>query len=72
MGAAAAGRIEDFADVGHDFDVCLAEEFVHEGDLLDADAVLAGDAAAEFDALGEDFVARFNHSLDLLLIPLIE
>ena len=38
---------------------------VHEVDLLDADAVLAGDAAAAGEALVEDLVAGRQHALDL-------
>ena len=48
------------------------EELGHELHLLDADAVLAGDAAAEVDALVEDLVARQQDALHLLGVALVE
>ena len=48
------------------------EQQRHELDLLDADAVLAGDAAAERDARVEDLVAGGEHALDLVGVALVE
>ena len=44
----------------------------HLRDLLDADAVLAGDAAAERDARLEDLPAGREHALDLVRVALVE
>src|SRR5262249_28316447 len=47
-------------------------ELRHEIDLLDADAVLAGDAAALRDALLEDLVARREDALHFLGVAFVE
>ena len=48
------------------------EEFRHEVDLLDADAVLPSHAAAQANAFVEDFVAGREDAFDLIRIALVE
>ena len=62
-GAEQAVGVERVAEACHHVQVVVGEQLCHEVDLLDADAVLAGDAAAAVDALVEDLVAGGEHAL---------
>ena len=65
-------RIERTAQPQHLLQIGRAKQLRHEIQLLDADAVLAGDAAAAGDALVQDFRARFQHAPHLIRIALVE
>src|SRR6478672_722986 len=67
-----AAGIERFAEIFHSGQVGWREHLVHEADFFDADAMLAGNAAAASEALIEDLVARGQDALDLLRVALIE
>ena len=56
----------------HCFQIVHPEKLVHEIDLLDTDAVFPGHAAAQFDAAVENLVARFQHTLHLIGVTLVE
>ena len=58
--------VERVAQGDHRRQVLGGEQLGHELHLLDADAVLAGDAPADVDALVEDLVAGLEDALDLL------
>src|SRR5947209_5655016 len=70
--AAAPVRVEGGAQPQHHGQVLGGEEAGHEVDLLDADAVLAGDAAAALHALLEDGVAGGQDAAHLALVALVE
>src|SRR5262245_6131819 len=67
-----ARRVECVAEAGHYVEVLFGEHAVHEVELFEADAVLAGDAAAAGDALQQDFLASRQDALDFLRVPLVE
>ena len=52
--------------------VVRREQLRHEVDLLDADAVFAGHAAAQADALVQDLVTRLQHPPHLIRVALVE
>src|SRR5262249_58193401 len=70
--AAEVGGVERRTQPQHHRQVLRREQLRHEVDLLDADAVLPGDAAAAADALLQDFVARRQHPLYLFAVALVE
>ncbi len=63
--------IENGSQSSHRIEVVLGELLGHEIDFFDADAVLTGHAAAEFDAFFEDFVADGDRIAHLLGIAFI-
>ena len=68
MGSILAGLrrfvgIEGVAQAAHGRQVVVGEQLAHEADFFDADAVLAGHAAAAGDALVENFAAGREHAL---------
>src|SRR3954451_7937364 len=64
--------VEGGPEGGHRGEVVGGEELGHELQLLDADAVLTGDAAADGDAFLQDLVAGQEHAPDLLRVTLVE
>ena len=56
----------------HNGQVARREKLVHKLNLLDADAVFAGDAAAAGDALLEYLAARRQGGMDLFRNALVE
>src|SRR5262245_29030820 len=70
--AAAAFGVEGGAQPQHHVQVFGGEQLGHEVDLLDADAVLAGDAAALADALVKNLMAGGEDALDLVWVALVE
>ena len=72
MGRAAVLRVEGAAQAQHLFQIGRREEFGHEVKLFDADAMLAGHAAAAVNALLEDLVTGRQHSADLVRIAFVE
>src|SRR4051794_14658087 len=65
-------RIKRAAQAKHLIKVTRRKQLRHEVNLLDADAVLAGDAAAAGDALVEDFEAGREDFAHLFGIALVE
>ena len=63
--------VEDFAEFLHRGEVSCGKLFGHEIDFFDADAVFAGDAAAEFDAFFMDVIAGLDSFGDLFRIAFI-
>ncbi len=59
-------RIEGIVDAAHQGEVGVGEEQGHEFALFHANAVLAGEAAADFDAIANDFGGGFQGALELL------
>src|SRR5262249_53285034 len=72
VGIRALLGIEDRAQADHGEEIVGREEQRHLGDLLHADAVLAGDAAAERNARLEYLAARRQHPLHLVRVTLVE
>ncbi len=72
LGAASAIGIERFADIVHHGQIVFREELTHEVDLLDSNAVLSGNAPAEFNALRENFITSEHHAADLVLVAFVE
>ena len=70
--AATTIGIERESQVVHHVQIVGAEELFHEIDLLNADSVLAGDAAAEFDALRQNLIAGLQHALNLIFVAFVE
>src|SRR5204862_4267373 len=58
MRIAAIFRIEDPAQGPHGIEIILCELLLHEINLFDTNAVLAGNAAAEFNAFFQNVLAR--------------
>ena len=71
VGVAALRGVEDFAEFLHRGEVGRGKLFGHEIDFFDADAVFAGDAAAEFDAFFKDVIAGLDSFGDLFRIAFI-
>ena len=63
--------IEGVVDAAHEVEVCVGEKERHEFALFHADAVLAGEAAADFDAITDDFSGGFQSALELLVVAKI-
>src|SRR5262249_7080838 len=61
-GIAEAARVESLAKLMHEGEVRLAEDERHVVHLLEPDAVLAGDGAADLGAALEDLAARLDHA----------
>ena len=72
VGAAAVLGIEGRSKADHHGQVLGREEFGHEIEFLDADAVLARHATTLFDALVEDFMARLQDTPYLVGIAFVE
>jgi hypothetical protein len=61
-------RIERVVNAAHEIEVRVGEEKRHEFAFLHADAVFAGEAAADFDAVANDFRRGFHGALKLLVV----
>jgi hypothetical protein len=57
--------IEGVVDAAHEIEVGVGEEERHELGFFHADAVLAGERAADFDAIADDFGGGFEGALEL-------
>ena len=60
-----AGGIHGIVDAAHEGEVRVGEEQRHEFALFHADPVLAGEAAADFDAITDDFGGGFEGAFEL-------
>src|SRR3954453_6046036 len=72
VGAATPVRVEGIPKRDHGREVLGTEKARHELHLLDPDAVLAGDATPQGDALVEDLMAGEEHAFHLFGISLVE
>ena len=57
--------IEGVVDAAHEIEVGIGEEERHEFRFFHANAVLAGERAADFDAIADDFCGGFESALEL-------
>ena len=64
--------IERIAKPRHDIEVVIRKHAIHETDFLQADAVLARNAATAIEAFAEDLAAGGQHTLDFFGMPLVE
>ena len=60
-----AAGIQGIVDAAHQGKICVGEKQRHEFALFHADAVLAGEAAADFDAVTDDFGGGFQGAFEL-------
>jgi hypothetical protein len=65
VGVERARDVENFAQAGHRREIAFVEHEWKRLALLGSDAVFARDRSAEFDARGEDVVARMRHRFEL-------
>ena len=60
--------IEGVVDAAHEIEVGVGEEKRHEFAFFHADAVFAGEAAADFDAIANDFGGGLHGALELRVV----
>src|ERR1700761_9045182 len=63
--------IKGVVDAAHEIEIGVVEEERHELAFFHADAVLAGETAAHFDAVADDFCGGFHRSLELFVVAKI-
>src|SRR6185369_15977691 len=68
---AESARVKEVSDLPHLLQVLLPEEVAHEGELFDADPVLARQAAAHAADELEDVLARLADAVDHALLALV-
>src|ERR1700722_2948562 len=64
-------RIERVVDAAHEIEIRIGEEKRHEFAFFHADAVFAGEAAADFDAVTNDLRGGFQRTLELFVVAKI-
>ncbi len=64
--------IEGVVDAAHEIEIDIGEEERHELGFFHADAVLAGERAADFDAIADDFGGGLEGAFELLFVARIE
>ena len=64
--------IKNISDLFHSGQVGFIKNPAHEIDFFHTNAMLAGNAATQFQALFQDFFAGFQHQLDLTLVAFIK
>src|SRR5437660_11707509 len=72
VGAEIAAGIERVAEIFHSSQINGREHFAHEADFFDADAMLAGDAAAASQTFVENLIAGGQNALNLGRVALVE
>jgi hypothetical protein len=63
-----AFRIERVVNAAHEYEIGVIEEERHEFAFFHTDAVFAGEAAADFDAVADDFGRGLHGALELLVV----
>src|SRR5713226_8451646 len=64
--------IEGVVDAAHEIEIGIGEEERHKLGFFHADAVLAGERAADFDAIADDFGGGPEGAFELLFVARIE